>query len=357
MSWKKKLAPGTCRYAEFGEYEPDRAYAALEEGGSMSWKGRTLDYIPSKSKLPLLPLQPAMQRMLDHAWKAANPSEGAARAGFQMGGHRQASPPKQPAPAYQKINTPATIGKADRTVHAGQVGSGAIHLQNAFARDWGLHKNFKRVRAYTFRGDKREPDTIRKANGFNPPITRADDWYMENVVHKQFSRWLKDRAGIDLAWPQFKQCIHAAAPDPSTKEAVWHYGIWRMLVEQEQFHLGRMLAEEALKGFISTTRAVTVAKGYASNSTTAGWVYVTRVDGGYVVPDQARHQWTTIFGEQEIAMPGSVPWENVMGFRQVAMGGFANKFTGPIYLRDGFVGAEPEAAEKVYKLLSGKRQS
>ncbi|TCJ17188.1 hypothetical protein EZJ19_04345 [Parasulfuritortus cantonensis] len=356
MSFKKKLTQGVHRYIEFGEYDPEGKYAGEEQEGNMSWSGGTLGYINSKSKLPMLPLPPAMQKMLDHAWTAASPAAGASRSGVQMGGHRQGVAVKQPAPGYQKINTPAIIAKADQGFHNSQVASGATHLKSTFATDWALHKGFDRVRAFTFRGDKRDPLAIKNAGGFKPPITRTDDWYVENVVYKQFSRWLKDRAGMDITWPQFRDAIQKSIPDQTMKQAVWHYGTWRMMVDLEQFHLGRMLAEEAMKGFISTTRAVTVAKGYASNSSTAGWVYVTRIDGGYVVPDQAKHQWTTIFGEQEIAMPGAVTWENVMGFRQVTKGAFP-KFTGPIYLRDHFVSEEKDAAEKVYKLLSGKKQA
>jgi hypothetical protein len=111
--------------------------------------------------------------------------------------------------------------------------------------------------------------------------------------------------------------------------------------------------EEALQGFMSTTRAATVAKAYAGAK--GGWVYILFVNGAYLIPDQTAHKWTNIFGEQEIAMPGSVSWDRVKGFRQVEATD-EKKFTGPIYLRDDFDASESAAAEQCYKLLSGMKQ-
>ena len=116
-----------------------------------------------------------------------------------------------------------------------------------------------------------------------------------------------------------------------------------------------MVANEALKGFISTTKAVTVAKAYAG--TNGGWAYAMFVNGGFHLPtkDEAGsvNNWTALFGEEEIAYPGSIPWPQVVGFRKV---GSDAKFEGPIYLRDSFVELEKDAAMSVFELLSGKSQ-
>jgi hypothetical protein len=340
---------------EFWEYRPWNF--GEEEQGNKDWPSQngTLPYIPSKSPLTLPPLPQTLQNLMEHAWTAVNPSEGAIRSAMPAGSHRTALPqlppgkmPPLPSTPYQKLNVPPTRGAA-----YGTQAKLAPHLKTAFAQDWSEHKNLERVRAFAFRGDTRAPTEIKKAGGFHPPISRTDDDYLVKTVYPQFSKWLKDKAGSEITEDEFKEIVKKTAPDSTTKSALWQYGLWRSLVEAEQFHLGRMVAEEALKGFISTTRAVTVAKAYADKGA-GGWVYVLLVTGGYLIPDKTKHKWTEIFGEQEIALAGSVPWDDVMGFRQVEPN--EKKFTGRIYLRKTFDRQESDAAEQCYKLLSGRKQ-
>ncbi len=319
-------------------------FTAEEQGGSVEWKGGELDFIPSRAHAAqaIAPLAPALQALLDHVWVSAKPESapGPVRLAATRG-------PQQPGAAIQAgVYKPTPVTKSE--AFNLQVGV-APHLKTGFARDWDLQKVIPRVQAYTFRGDTRPPREIKKAAGFLPPITRTDAKYMENVIYPQFSKYLQSKMGTSISFADFQKCVNQSM-DPGLRKMFVYYGIWRACIEHESLHLGRMLAEEALKGFISTSRATTVAKGFAKEN---GWVYVLFVNGGFVVPKKGSHAWTAIFGEQEIAMPEPVPWEAIMGFRQTNAG---KKFTGPIYLRDTFEASESEAAQKCYDLLSGKKQ-
>src|SRR5581483_6990324 len=99
--------------------------------------------------------------------------------------------------------------------------------------------------------------------------------------------------------------------------------------------------------------ATTVAKGFAADS---GWVYVTLVQGGFLVPDKGKHVWTSVFGEQEIALPAPIPWSNVFGFRKVARLPGGVKFVGPVYLRRRLQAKNAKIHTECYELLSGKVQ-
>jgi hypothetical protein len=127
------------------------------------------------------------------------------------------------------------------------------------------------------------------------------------------------------------------------------YQSWRAMMQQESMHLGRMIAHEFLKGYISTSRSTQVAKAYAGGS---GWVYVIYVKGAFVLGEQGEHDWL-VYGEQELAMPDAVPWNLVFGFRQM---GADYKFKGPLYMRKHWHGEFKESFDNAFELLSGKRQ-
>lgn len=112
-------------------------------------------------------------------------------------------------------------------------------------------------------------------------------------------------------------------------------------------HIGRMVAKEDLKGYVSTTKATQVAKGFAGSG---GYVYLTLVESGFHIPSKGKHTWTSIFGEEEIASPAPIKWQNVMGYRQL---GNDKKFTGPIYFLSGLNHTDNKAFETCYRLFSG----
>jgi hypothetical protein len=151
--------------------------------------------------------------------------------------------------------------------------------------------------------------------------------------------------------------VKSAIPSPEDRKWWTEYVLWRALEDQEKFHAGRMVAYEALKGYISTSRSVDVAKDFALGKLDIGWVYVVLIEGGIVIP-KAPHSWAAFGGEEEIAYPGSVPWAKIYGFRQVSKtAGFKFVPNQPLLLRKGFQEKDPKAFKECYAALSGKPQS
>jgi hypothetical protein len=58
--------------------------------------------------------------------------------------------------------------------------------------------------------------------------------------------------------------------------------------------------------------------------------------------------------EHEVAIPGSLTWDDVFGFRQISTE--RKLFIEPIYLRPGFQRVNPNSYRKVHQVLSCKRQ-
>jgi hypothetical protein len=170
-----------------------------------------------------------------------------------------------------------------------------------------------------------------------------------------FSSFVAHKHGIDLTKEAFDRAYAGIATNLEESKVLRDYLLWRTLVENEQFHLGRMKASEWMKGYISTTRAVTTAKHFAGRW---GWVFVTLVRGGFVVPENGKHAWSG-YNEQEIAFPGALPWAECIGFRQMDSSAADNrrgKFCGPVYLRKGFEARNAKAFTQVFDLLCGKKQ-
>jgi len=231
-----------------------------------------------------------------------------------------------------------------------------LNYLEGVANDWTLMTKLERISAYTFRGDTRNPDQIRAVDGFFPPATRTDDYYLKKKVYEFFQKYMLARWQVDISSrltpDEFVTMVKNTTKSEDNEDLWYQYTIWRALAQAEELHLGRMLAEETLKGYISTSRAVAVAKGFSGS---AGWVYVVRVDGGIVVPDKGDgHPWTKIFGEQEIAYPGPLKWSTVMGFRKTANKKFVPNE--PLYLRKALQNEDRKAFESCYELLSGKPQ-
>ncbi len=231
----------------------------------------------------------------------------------------------------------------------------AAHLQG-IARDWAGMLTIDRVVAYCFRGDTRDYNGIKTAGGFFPPSTRNDQSYLEGAVFENFQAYMSRRWNVDVDLKLYKKAIQNSM-DADARQLFIEYSTWRALVATEEMHLGRMLANEVLKGYISTTRAVTTAKNFATKfCTRPGYVYVVLVRGGYLVPPQGQKMkaWTQFFNEQEVAYPGAILWPDVVGWRQVQANG---KFTGAVCLRPDFYNYDYQAWEKVFALLSGKKQT
>ncbi len=352
-------------FAGFEEFQPDAELAKQEAPGNVDWKGGSLPFIPAEHNLAFVDLPARLVQLVQHCWTAASVSEDAQRSGLQIGAGSRVNHipdkinqlkssfnPKNilEAKSVQERNNPYAKQVAPLKEYDRRMQEALPYLGAVVPNDWKVTEQMERVNAYTFRGDRRDPKSIHAAGGFHPPITRTDSYYVDTVIFPMFRDYMKRRFNVDITRPVFQRVYNQQLAFPQDRMVMANFFVWRSMVEGEAYHVGRMLANETLKGYISTTRAVPVAKGFARVD---GWVYLTLIRGGFLVPDRGKHEWTTIFGEQEIAFPGAVSWDDIFGFRQV---NDYKKFTGPIYLRQGLAGRNPTAFQQVLKLFSGQVQ-
>lgn len=231
-----------------------------------------------------------------------------------------------------------------------------MHLSGV-ANDWGDIKKFERVNAYTFRGDSRGMNDIAACGGFGVSSARNDERFLKGSVYDKFEAYCLGRGiPFHLTRDQFCATVKETLATTSQRDILIDYMVWREMVKTEEKHLGRMMANEVLRSYISTSRCVEVAKAFATMGVPQheGWVYAVFVRGGFLIRQPGQpggHHWA-VFNEAEIANPGSIPWSNVVGARKVTDQAMFDSSC-PVYLRAGFVRTEPEAAAKVHAALSG----
>ena len=186
---------------------------------------------------------------------------------------------------------------------------------------------FPRVVTYGFRGDSRTPSAIKNAGGFNPNYTRPD---------------------------------HIAKAEKKVGQE-----------HDQALNITKFIADQTYGGYISVSKSYAVTKAFATGmgGTTggktsfwskkreraAGWVYVCFVEGGFNLPpvDKPIGGVTVKFDEQEISMPGSLDWEDVVACRRVSANG---NFEGNIFMRQSMALEDPKASVAIWKLLSGETQ-
>ena len=332
---------------DFAVYNPDPKYANTEEiGMSTGVKGEGPPYIPVKGAPSAAPFD--LDGFLKHLWKPSTKPTFAPQHNF-LGAQRQGPAVGKQVPVHPRLTNPTVVDVKNPSQNPAYL--------SGVAKDWKGMLDIKRVNAYTFRGDSRPAKDVIKT-GFRPPSQRPLDLdYLEKKIFPQFNSYLQRRFGKSVTFEDFQEAV-AFSGGKVFAEIFCQYQIWRGLLQAEEAHLGRMLAQELFKGYISATKAVQVAKGYAAqyaSDSSPGWVYCLRIIGGFQIPAQKAHEWTALFGEAEIAFLGSIPWGEIYGFRAVEKA--SKKFTGPVYLRSGFFSLDKDAAETAYKLLSGKKQS
>ncbi|HEY4029427.1 MAG TPA: hypothetical protein VGM25_03720 [Caulobacteraceae bacterium] len=325
---------------EFEAYEPNATYAKLKLPPTMNCP--PYPQIKPDNFPPIQPLDPPLRAIIDSMWKRAEPAKAATRSSITVGLRGQAAPigpaPKQEALYHPHVN-PLTQFNDD---------------PHAFARDWGYTNTIERTNAVTFRGDSRPPNwVISKDMGFFPPNAREDDFYLYGVVFGKFKDYMKRRYDRDISMADYVSALSGTAPSAEAKTVLVNYMMWRKICEGEAFHLGRMVADEALKGYISTSRALPMSVYFATGRATkpSGWVYVTQVKGGFIVPT-LKNYWGT--HEQEIANWGPIRAADIVGFQKVALSGDG---LSPIYIRPTFRKTEPKAFRKVFDTLSHKPPS
>lgn len=177
-----------------------------------------------------------------------------------------------------------------------------------------------RIIAYAFRGDARTPEQMRDAGGFWPNATRQD---------------------------QAKQISQKLSGGKGKTEEEW---------SKDALNLKGHIGDPFLKGYVSTSKSIKVAKGFAQDcagSSPVSYVYVLFVEGGFNIPKKGV-PWE-MFSEHEIAFPGGFDWDDVVAYRKIDVA--AQKFTGDIFLRPGALKDEPaELKKEIMALLSGKPQ-
>lgn len=300
--------------------------------------------------------------LLDHCWKTASVSNPQARSGLQIGAGRDQPRSWRPqdifaAKRLQDRNTPYAKAVAPTDKPAGGLFADEKMDPVGMANDWHLMKPLQRLSAFTYRGDGRGPAEILAANGFAPPVTRTDDSYVENVIYPQFERYMKRRYQVSITKSDFRAAFLAySAGDRTGAPVVRAYFIWRSLVEHEALHIPRMVVNEALKGYVSTSRAISVAYEFSLRKN--GWVYLTRVRGAFLIPTAAEADWVGNFEREcELSYPGHLPWSEIFAFRKTrrpddAQGPNAPKFVGPLYVRNGLRESHPAAYQRVAQAFS-----
>ena len=191
---------------------------------------------------------------------------------------------------------------------------------------------------------------------------QTDRYYLENNIFDAFAKYLDERYKRTLTKNDFLRAVDASAPSSDDKKLLVDYMMWRKISEGESMHLGRMVANECLKGYISTSRALDTAIQFGTrHNSQPGWVYITVVHGGFVVPFSASGNgvvWGS--GEAEVAQWGPIPGERIVGFAHFSRVNFPNGKTrwapdSPIWVRRTFRKAETKAFETVFNIMSGKR--
>ena len=133
----------------------------------------------------------------------------------------------------------------------------------------------------------------------------------------------------------------------------------------DAFNLSMYLWQTENGGFVSLTRSVNVARyfalnpGYRGFHVKEGYVYAVQASGGLDVSHPSlKKAW--VRHEQEVAVPGLVPWSRVVAYRRfVRNPGTADhpappEFAGPIQVRAGLREKEPQAYARIVQDLSRK---
>jgi len=320
---------------EFECFEPNPKY---------SWTGRKMPgkddwpIIVPKTAPPIGDLPHLIEKLIKATWKYAEPSQGAGRGNLVIG-TRGGDATVDGDHYHSQVRPTKTV--IDTT----------FLNTSAIASDWKVFEQLKRTNAVTFRGDTRSPhDVIVKAGGFFPPISRTDRYYLENNVHQEFADYLKRRYDRTLTQAEFLRAVDKTAILPDDKKLLVDYMMWRKITEREAVHMGRMVENECLKGYISTSRAIDTGIQFGTKyNSRGGWLYLTVIHSSFIVPWGHQNLWGS--EEAEIAHWGPVVSAQIVGFLELVP--YKPK-GGPIFIRRSFRKAEPEAFETMFNVMSGK---
>ncbi|WP_431282454.1 hypothetical protein ACQW02_24090 [Humitalea sp. 24SJ18S-53] len=294
-----------------------------------------------------------MAKMIKVTWAIAEPKADAQR-GSASPGQRHNAPPTigtrgGPQPQANGVGYKPQVRPTPSVMDVKQGDKSAI------ATDWWLTPELKRSNAVTFRGDKRAPADLFEAGGFSPPDTRTDRDYLQRTVANAFADYMFRRYGRRFTPEEIADWGVKYGKEVISKEQnelLYQYTMWRKIVKKESAHIGRMTDNELLKGFTSTSRAIDSSITFATFKNTTGWIYVSVVHSGYVIPycEDSSVAWGT--PEAEIAQFGAVPWDRIVGFMRISAD--TMRPNSPIFLRRSFRVQEPNACDRIYEIMSGR---
>ncbi len=201
-----------------------------------------------------------------------------------------------------------------------------------------LHKELDRINCYGFRGDDRAPVALKEGLGFLPGVTRKDP-----KLAPEFQTEAKN----------IEDAIQKARDNPKDPQAVNDYV--DLMKNLGILTLSVYTLDQNFKGFISTTTSTAIAKCFSNiwaptdDLFRPTFCYAVRCKGGFHLPSDAtieatqfgEPKWTqgthaknafTYHAEQEVAVPGAIWWEDIVGTRAVRVDKNGPFFAGPVFL-------------------------
>ncbi len=330
-----------------GEFE------AFNPNPNYGWPNAVRGAAPSKGAWPIIEprhappvpqqLPDVITRVLKSCWKATEPKS---QRGNVVMGARDMSSRGQAALQAQQYAPQVRPVRANIETVMGNL--------DAIASDWDRFGEIERTNAVAFRGDSRKPADVFKAGGFTPPTSRTDAWYLENAVFEAFDDYLFRRYKRHITKPEFLWAVRDGRAMASDSQLLIEYTAWRRIVSSESAHLGRMVENECLKGYISCSKSIDSSLAFATNTyNRPGWLYLVIVHGGFIVPFKASPKFKAVWntGEAEIAQWGAIPAERIVGFTHVQQ---IAKPDGPIFIRKSFRKNDPKAFEIMFNVMSGR---
>lgn len=333
--------------AEFAaEFDAIPLPSPAEVAGRLDCRASNMNYIRSALPMAHMGIQDIYLQMAKRQWQGAQPT----------------ARPTGAAPQFFAKGMLPIGARRDMVPNPMMVDNSRPRMPGGIATDWNTIPELQRVNAYAFRGDKRHPRQVKSADGFHPPCTRRDAAYIP-VIARRFVTYMKDRYNKVLDQQEVEQYIRGKGP---AGKVFVEYELWREILKGEELHIGRMVTTEFLKGYISTSRSVTTASGFAMQSSADGkgegirGVYALHSEGGFLLPPRGTHVHASN-NEAEIAHPGQLSWSKVKAFRiyQIAHMGDARTYKTPefqakrrIFVRKGFKEQDPIGAREIILALA-----
>lgn len=236
--------------------------------------------------------------------------------------------------------------------------------------DRRLHSALDRVHAFAYRGDSRDPATVKAHSGLLPSFTREA---VGDFAKTPF-RGGATKGNVSVLANVFDEIRQSTKSRGKRRDNLAVY--IEQLKAEKIFELTAYTdaGGEVFRGYLSTSKSTAIAKCFASlwakTETGRSWCYAVRCNGGYemkshvkgVVVDKDElkklHE-TTNYLEQEIAMPGGIWWDQVVGFRLIDYSTDGQFFAGPVFLREpGYWKAKQDEAafDALFEQLSGAGQ-